>query len=729
MLEKIKRLNNRGQMLLLDALLIPLLIAFIGAVLDLGWYYLTVSRMQNAADAAVVAGAEELLSNGDDTVFSDYTAAYLIDFVPNYLLKDNITSDIYIDNGDEVAMEYVKKNLAQDDATWTKDTIPDAYSEDTVSFSRVLWGSDARDFKTLYYQVVLREDVEHFFLPGWFKPMHAVVQSVAKITRYTVGDTLFNQMKTREILDTYESWTAIRQAKGTNKAADDRSVLSTGNWYTSVNKYRTETLRLNGLGGTNTSKYGNPATTKGTVDQTAFDDLFIDWQADINGWLYSEAESNLSNTKSSNEWSSGAGDKATRSHYRIYGTINIESTYPVRDYEFYKNKKSFLTQLKKEHPEYNGFSNEELARKIAKEPPDPLFARIESEPMNRDGGFSSSVHQIIINVDTPNTNKYTSGKHEGEYRDRPIVFFYEGPEDMSNQTGGNRASLPVILNIKNDFRGILFAPNSPVAVVGHNKNFQGFVVGSCFVELAEASDFTAKNGRYYKGSVEYYKISPYGFVMFVDAYGNVQYKTDGDGNYLKMSPTISAAGLAYQTNLDADDNEYIESVTGGNGSLTNSDENTYLSDTSAQDFYDAGLDPSLKLESDEDFYYKYAYLLNKKFYGASQFDLASSIYDSFYLVRFGRYIHLNTAGSLDNMFTTDMTVADAKLNTLLNKVKAGQSLSNSELNTLLSKLRAEGFSEDDLAALKSGTATADDVADILTQLNVNDSTEYSTYVR
>ena len=137
----------------------------------------------------------------------------------------------------------------------------------------------------------------------------------------------------------------------------------------------------------------------------------------------------------------------------------------------------------------------------------------------------------------------------------------------------------------------------------------------------------------------------------------------------------------------------------------------------------------MKLESDEYFSEKYAYLANKNFYSASQFNLASSIYDSFYLVRFGRYIHLNQAGSLDNMFTTDMILADTDLSDLLNKVKAGSSLSSDELDTLLSKLKAEGFSDDALTALASGSATADDVSDILTKLNVNDSTEYSTYVR
>lgn len=55
--------KRRGQALVLYALLIPTLLVFAGAGLDLGWYYLTVSRMQNAADAAVMAGAWEMLGD------------------------------------------------------------------------------------------------------------------------------------------------------------------------------------------------------------------------------------------------------------------------------------------------------------------------------------------------------------------------------------------------------------------------------------------------------------------------------------------------------------------------------------------------------------------------------------------------------------------------------------------------------------------------------------------
>ena len=83
--------KQRGQVLAFYAVLIPTLFVFVGVGLDLGWYYLTVSRMQNAADAAVMAGAWKFLE--DEGTLSDYSDARLIDFVPNYILKDPDTDE------------------------------------------------------------------------------------------------------------------------------------------------------------------------------------------------------------------------------------------------------------------------------------------------------------------------------------------------------------------------------------------------------------------------------------------------------------------------------------------------------------------------------------------------------------------------------------------------------------------------------------------------------------
>ena len=55
-----KKLKNQlGQTAVFFALLLPVLILFLFVVFDLGWLYLNKSRLQNAAEAAAIAGANK----------------------------------------------------------------------------------------------------------------------------------------------------------------------------------------------------------------------------------------------------------------------------------------------------------------------------------------------------------------------------------------------------------------------------------------------------------------------------------------------------------------------------------------------------------------------------------------------------------------------------------------------------------------------------------------------
>jgi len=59
LVQKIKR-NEDGQVLVLVALLMVVLVGFAALMIDVGAMYLTKSNMQNAADAAAIAGAQKL---------------------------------------------------------------------------------------------------------------------------------------------------------------------------------------------------------------------------------------------------------------------------------------------------------------------------------------------------------------------------------------------------------------------------------------------------------------------------------------------------------------------------------------------------------------------------------------------------------------------------------------------------------------------------------------------
>ena len=467
--------------------------------------------------------------------------------------------------------------------------------------------------------------------------------------------------------------------------------MSTGNWYDAndpnTNKYRTETLQLNGLGGKNADnvtgntgdagKYGEPDKVHGSVDQKAFDALFIDWETDLanrgmkNNWDVSLAQEGIktgtsddsfaTDASSKSNWTFGyneqtvsAEDRKRRIHgvinvgriYRVYDDYNYNGgppwnpvylslsheqynkknaiykerwydyydpytldnpasnvqywndldyrfywdywtdsddevtevwsfdrntskeilvtpkkpmkafgfeylpedflpkktfPFPVRDREFYFAYYTSITVNTTNNPRrvYSKNGNGDWdapaikeAESAAKTPySDVLYARIESEPINDSGNVSSSVHQIIINVNNTNTNKYqnhsgdfpdyypeawqsTANQYTGQYCDRAIFFYYTGPEkDMS---GGNakegmvsyeahdgrktvRDSLPVIINLNEDFRGIFFFPNSPVVINGNNHNFKGYIIAKEYVQLLGKDDllYNAAKKVYY----------------------------------------------------------------------------------------------------------------------------------------------------------------------------------------------------------------------------------------
>ena len=114
-----------------------------------------------------------------------------------------------------------------------------------------------------------------------------------------------------------------------------------------------------------------------------------------------------------------------------------------------------------------------------------------------------SVRQIILNMNASNFDTATK-------KYRPICLFYMGPEryDMNSTI---RASQPVILNINADFRGILYAPFSPVVVnVKSGCKFEGFVVAKEYHKSKQSGAQKINDAAH--GNVD----------MWIDEYGNVQ---------------------------------------------------------------------------------------------------------------------------------------------------------------------------------------------------------------
>lgn len=567
MFKKIKNFfktkKQKGQSMIFFAATVPIIGLFVGAAMDFGWLYYNQSRLQNAADSAASVGAKTLIgvrkgkekgTDLTDTPLSEYEVTSLVsnsDLGLKSMQDQSIISKrskVYYDKntkqpaGDPAAKIYAETNLrswivkSQGNQQEVKnikliedDNIGrDSNGNENVKFESTLWGPNVDDEDSLYYTVTLTTKLDHLF--GGIMDTFGIGQlpskatAAVKIAYGTAGQSLFLQMKKKEKSSTYSNWEEIRDGQGGNGPANDRSVLTAGTYFNKNNLNRVEASVLNGdsFG----SSGGNQKLSKSDM-QFKFDDLFIDFQGEMDsGSLSKDKNYDLENdlTKLSGGWKYGdqlSSDikKRYELSYRIHFPVMIIEKYHVRD----------------DIEKYG----------VVKDPPDPLYAFIEQETILTNSvsgrGNMNSVRQIIINNDVANTDVKN---------DRPWVFFYEGPElpyspsepdpelaDEKNMTSdewielfekqkkqankksayydedgdyigeyssefktvvANRPLLPVILNLYADFRGILFIPNNPVVINGNGHKFEGFVVAREFRRLKTWKDF--QSATYIGGS-------------------------------------------------------------------------------------------------------------------------------------------------------------------------------------------------------------------------------------
>ena len=169
-------------------------------------------------------------------------------------------------------------------------------------------------------------------------------------------------------------------------------------------------------------------------------------------------------------------------NFRVHSQINFSQNFLTRTP---KGDESDLSKkLAQEYRELFGVAKDTFA--------DPLYIGIESEPMKSElyevSGQKTlnSVRQLILNINESNMDS-ADNEAEHEYKYRPLVIIYTGPE--TNKTTDRRESQPVILNLNADFRGILFMPNSPVVINGNGYKFQGYVIAKEFQRLKTEEDY------------------------------------------------------------------------------------------------------------------------------------------------------------------------------------------------------------------------------------------------
>ena len=530
--------KRRGQVLVFYALMIPIFLLAGGVGLDLGWYYLNVSRLQNAADAAVVAGARIFVKNQDEDAFKDVDRYLLIN---NRLFDENreyiATSENEkqtIADAKSVSEDYAVKNLGSvSDSniidSWSKSK---AETDKKVDITTTLY-----DYGTsLYYVVTLTENIEHFFLPGWFDDMQAPVKAVVSLSQITLEDTKNKNVIVGnwEVQDIYfNNKQGLKDGKAEYKSRFGYD-LYTGKWnqyqdknhhYKAGDHRRTETVSVkpNNTGNNSGNSYKTSANGSKIYSEQEVDSLNIDARQDVMFTLGSKYRSE--------DWD-----------------LDLEDAYDSLDQLIAASgyKKGDAANYMRIHTMIN-FDEPHKARE-GKDDPDILWVRIESDAMltNPDSpngettsyvaksGLRSfnSVHQFIINMNSANTAIDADGKDIY----RPVIIFYDGPERYS--TANNiRDSLPVIVNLNADFQGVLYVPNSPVVLNDNGYDFNGFIVAKSYMKLKPEEGFykDEETGKYYDSeakTTEYFKVSEtkngVTNVLFTDEWGNVQYSEQAD---------------------------------------------------------------------------------------------------------------------------------------------------------------------------------------------------------
>ncbi|MBD3878112.1 MAG: Tad domain-containing protein [Quinella sp. 1Q5] len=249
-----RRFLRRGQVAVFYALMIPVFFFVGGVGLDLGWYYLNVSRLQNAADAAVLVGANDLverekINNVDNPLFK-----YKIKLVNKYPADKFATDEegnplINTLPSDKVAREYAMKNLAASDLIYappkffsvaqaaTVEPFKDGYTrgnpEVKMTTRLYQYGED------YYYVLHLTEDIHHFFI-GFLPDMEAPVVAVAKLQGQTIifdanGGYFENKDTTEEHspIDWTKDFTSYEKGKPLHDPKSDKEkVLFKGYWTT-----------------------------------------------------------------------------------------------------------------------------------------------------------------------------------------------------------------------------------------------------------------------------------------------------------------------------------------------------------------------------------------------------------------------------------------------------------------------------------------------------------------
>lgn len=488
--------SQKGAVLVFAAIMLPMLVFFGGMALDFGRAYLYKSAIQNAADSAALAGVAAAAGEDAQTRLIDSTS------MPTALSNPE---QRIADKADEAADYILRKDVGETRAAYQKLYV--AKGEQRAA------GGNKPDI--YYYRIEMAGNVAlkfaRFFLPDSLLPngFPVKVYAVAMAGEGIAGSglTLLEHMQQLEGV-TFNDFYDVRRyfqkmgysTSEAHKLAQQASLTNKGILY-GADGTRSEVFDMDGNSAVSNAVKklfinfkpdikSKDGAVNAFTENWDISDLWGLSAAEIRDALYDEqgvATQLFTNWLFYNETitdptANGPHEGATvtwDAFFRNYvGNGKPYSTVEEAVKVLTSRIESIINVTapyrKDAVPEGEVYLDEDGEEN----PERPLFVRIESEEFNETQGGSyvtNSVRKISINIKADNL--------DDAYR--PVLFFYDGPRDIDQNTGAGRASQTVTVNLEANFKGFIYAPNSPVYINGSKDGtkhkFQGIVVAKSLV--------------------------------------------------------------------------------------------------------------------------------------------------------------------------------------------------------------------------------------------------------
>ena len=518
--------RESGSVLVMIALLLPVFCVLAMMGLDFGRAYMMKSTLQNAADAAALAGVVKV-AEGPARLIAEAD-------VPSdsYVTTDGIA------DANRAADDILEENLEENGEV--------RLLSKEQKLKAAEYSGTGGAVGTRYYEVKLVKRVAFEFgrmiLPASFLPGGWTVSARAWAMAGDLKTDVDLETKLRIIRDTqtYKDFQEIERELGSKTEGRYRSESSKGIYYLlddEGNPLRREYVHmghdLEPVNITNLTEDGDRRDGKLKSRWLDERDLYINFKPDISsssllpnwdiGQTFDAAKMRISNmlfqgmptnwayadkTKAdvvaqfvqSFSLTEEAAEKLVDRFIQtpVLSTIDVSHLYQVRGTPeelkamWQANKKSVATDFK-------GRMNQKILEN------DPLLVRIESDEMNaRTTGryYENTVREFEIDIKVDN---YTPKLDEDHYRYRPMVFFYDRPTNtnaLHNPLVEIRETRLMTLNLQEDFRGIIFAPNSPVKVLGNGHKFRGLIVAKSIMG-ADGVELEMPTTNYDEARVQY----------------------------------------------------------------------------------------------------------------------------------------------------------------------------------------------------------------------------------